>query len=261
MSEPVAFIDSGVGGLPYLASARRLLPTERFVYAADREHFPYGRMSAQAVTEATTSLAARLIQRESPKLVVVACNTMSVVALAELRRRFAVPFVGVVPAVKPAAELSQSKRIGVLATQRTVEGQYLKDLIEKFAGGCTVSSLPAADLVDFVERQMCSASAEERRARVRTEAAPFREARVDTVVLACTHFMHLEEEFRSELGEAVRIVDSREGVTRQIVRLLGTHVAEQRLGADTLYLTGALPVENRYLYFAKQFGLELGGLL
>lgn len=258
---PVAFIDSGVGGLPYLACAKEILPAERFVYVADREHFPYGLLSPEQIAAAVTALTARLVSREGPKLIVVACNTMSVVALAELRRSFSVPFVGVVPAVKPAAEFSRSKRIGVLATQRTVEGRYLKDLIEKFAAGCVVECLPAAGLVDFVEREMCVASTEERRARVRTEAEALRAAHVDTVVLACTHFLHLAAEFAAELGDGVRVIDSREGVTRQIKRVIGVNAAPQKTGRDALYVTGPEPFEDRYRYFARSFGLELEGKL
>ncbi len=100
------------------------------------------------------SLAGRLIEHEHPRLIVVACNTASVVALDELRRRFRLPFVGTVPAVKPAAAWSHGRRIGVLATQRTVEGDYLRGLVERFAGGCEVVGLPANDLVAFVENDL-----------------------------------------------------------------------------------------------------------
>ncbi len=134
--DPVAFLDSGVGGLPYLAHARKHLRGQRFVYVADRENFPYGEKSRPEIIEAALAVAGRLIEREHPRLVVVACNTMSVVALAELRARFHVPFVGVVPAVKPAASLSRKKRVGVLATRQTVEGDYLRNLIGQHASGC-----------------------------------------------------------------------------------------------------------------------------
>jgi glutamate racemase len=266
---PVGFVDSGIGGLPYLAFTRRMLPGERYVYAADRENFPYGEKTPKEITDAVTALTARLVEREHPRLVVVACNTASVVSLAELRARFPVPFVGVVPAVKPAASLSRRKSVGVLATQRTVEGEYLRDLIERHAGGCRVESFPAGDLVSFVEREMHRCGPEERAERVRREARGFRDAGLDTVVLACTHFLHLEVEFRAELGAGVEIVDSRGGVARQIARLLaegrggsgGQGGAGRPAGRDTLYVTGSLPVEDRYAFFAESFGLALGGIL
>jgi len=259
---PVAFIDSGIGGLPYLSFTRRILPHERYVYVADTENFPYGEKSPEEVTRITLSLAQRLIGALAPKLIVVACNTMSVVALEALRERFAVPFVGVVPAVKPAASITRTKRVGVLATRRTVEGQYLRNLITRFAVGCQVVSISAGDLVDYVERELFRASEEEKRARVRVEAERLRAEGVDTVVLACTHFLHLESEFKAEL-EGVTIIDSREGVARQVSRLLRRNAGHPKQGQrrDSLYLTGRSPVEERYGYFSKGFSLSLEGTI
>ncbi len=260
---PVAFIDSGVGGLPYLDFTRQKLPGERFVYAADRENFPYGTKEAGEITRAVVSLTERLLRRETAKLVVVACNTASVVSLAELRRRFSVPFVGVVPAVKPAAAFSARKRIGVLATQRTVEAEYLRGLIRRFAVGCDVAGISAGNLVDFVEHYLHAAGPDERRSRVRAEVDKFRDADVDIVVLACTHFLHLEEEFRAELGQGIRIIDSREGVAMQVARLSGVRTARQagRTRRDSFYLTGPAAIEERYRFFARKFDLDLEGTI
>jgi glutamate racemase len=261
--EPVAFLDSGVGGLPYLAYARRLLPGTRFVYAADRENFPYGEKDSDAIVAASLHVTDRLIRRESPRLVVVACNTISVVALGALRERFAVPFVGVVPAVKPAAALSRRRRVGVLATRQTVEGDYLKGLIESYASGCVVVSLQAAGLVEFVERDLATATTAERIERVRREVVRFRDARIDTLVLGCTHFLHLEEEFRVLLdAEEIALVDSREGVARQVCRIAGAAASQgEAPGFDTLYVTGQQPPEDRYGWFAQEYALRLDGTL
>ncbi len=195
-------------------------------------------------------------------VLVVACNTMSVVSLAALRARFPVPFVGVVPALKPAAALSRRRRVGILATRQTVEGDYLRGLIDAHASGCVVVSLPAAALVEFVERDLYRASAAERTERVRAEVERFRDAQVDTLVLGCTHFLHLEPEFRSLLdGEGIVLVDSRDGVIRQAARLAGVEKNGAARGSDTLYLTGPHPREERYAWFAAQFGLRLEGAL
>jgi glutamate racemase len=261
----VAFLDSGVGGLPYLAHARKVLPGRRFVYVADREKFPYGEKDPETIVAATVSLAERLIQRERPRLVVVACNTMSVVALPHLRARFDVPFVGVVPAVKPAASLSRRKRVGVLATRQTVEGEYLRNLIARHASGCEVVSLSSSALVEFVEKGLHDASPRERECRVREEVDRFLSERIDALVLGCTHFLHLETEFRNLLdAEGIALVDSREGVSRQALRLLEEGPSGQAPGPSTdpldiLYVTGQLPLENRYDWFARQFGLQLRG--
>jgi glutamate racemase len=265
--DPVAFLDSGVGGLPYLAHTRRLLPGMRYVYVADRENFPYGEKEPGEIVEASIAVTARLVAREHPRLVVVACNTMSVVALAQLRERFPVPFVGVVPAVKPAAALSRSRRVGVLATRQTVEGDYLRRLVEDHARGCAVVSLPAAGLVEYVEKQIPTATADDRADQVRREVERFRDGRIDALVLGCTHFLHLEEEFRALLErEGITLVDSRDGVSRQVARLLGGAGAPRAQPAaarapDSLYLTGPLPLEDRYRWFADRFALRLEGTL
>jgi glutamate racemase len=259
--DPVAFLDSGVGGLPYLSYARGLLPGRRFVYVADRENFPYGEKNRETIIASTLSVAGRLIEREHPSLIVVACNTMSVVALADLRARFAVPFVGVVPAVKPAASLSKKKRVGVLATRQTVEGEYLRNLILQHASGCEVVSLSSAHLVDFVETRLFKASVEERKEQVRREIERFRSESIDALVLGCTHFLHLEPEFRSLLeSEGITLVVSRDGVARQTARLLEQNPPAQRTdGPDSLYITGPVPLETRYQWFADQFDLQLRG--
>jgi glutamate racemase len=257
--EPVAFLDSGVGGLPYLAHTRRLIPDRRYVYVADIENFPYGEKEPALIIEASIGVTERLIAREHPLLIVVACNTISVVALEALRARFPLPFVGVVPAVKPAASFSRLRRVGVLATRQTVEGVYLRALIEKHAAGCSVVSLPAAGLVEFVELELYRADPAERAARVRREVDRFRDARIDALVLACTHFLHLESEFRRFLDEeGVTLVDSREGVSRQVARLLaGSPSLNGHRGEASLHLTGPAPLEERYRWFAAQYDLRL----
>ncbi len=272
--DTVAFLDSGIGGLPYLDHARRSLPGYRYLYVADRENFPYGGKQPSQIIDAVTSVAARVIQREDPRLIVIACNTASVVALSALRERFPVPFVGVVPAVKPAALRSRCRRVGVLATQATVEGEYLAGLIREHAADCSVVSLPASTLVQFVERDGAHASAEERRSRVRTEVARFQETGIDTLVLGCTHFLLLEEEFSALLREeGIALVDSRDGVSKQVARLLNGGAARREVGArawptddperrpDTFFVTGTAPLEERYAAYAERFGLSLGGAL
>jgi glutamate racemase len=268
--QPIAFFDSGVGGLPYLEVAKRLLPAERFVYLADRAGFPYGSKSGAEVIELAARAVGALIARYEPKAVVVACNTASALALAELRKRFQpTPIIGTVPAVKPAAESSRAKRIGVVATARMASDAYLSELIERWAPDCQVLRRGDQALVDFVENRMFSATREERLDAVRPSVDAMLAAGVDAIVLGCTHFLYLAAEFAELAGPAVRIVDSRDGVAAQLRRVVsaGAEAAgagslqERRDDPDIMLLSGAEPFDAKYASFAARFGLRPEGSL
>ena len=272
---PLVFIDSGIGGLPYLKWVRERVPNENFVYIADRKNFPYGPKSAGEVFAAVKECVDKALAVYNPKLFVLACNTASVCALEGLRAAFpGRTFVGTVPAVKPAAEYSKNKRIGVLATAATVHAQYLDDLIARFAPFCTVIRVAGADIVSFVEKKFFTATQEERHWIVADAAARFRAEGVDVVVLACTHFLYLFREISVELTDSVLIMDSREGVGRRVISLLsggreedpanGAPPAPQPCpspGYARLYLTGDAPPDEQYAFFAASFGLDLAGTL
>ncbi len=255
-SRPIGFFDSGLGGLPYLARVKERLPEESFAYLADSAHFPYGEKSADEVRSRVLAGIGLLCAVADPKLVVVACNTASVVALDELRRKFRIPFVGVVPAVKPAAERSERRRIGLLATSRTVDDRYLEGLIESFAADCEVVRLAAGDLVRFVEYDYLPGAEEAAEAALRPLVRELKESRVDAVVLGCTHFTHLEGAIGKAMGASVAIIDSRDGVARQVGRLLDPGPAGSK-ERDSLYLTG--DAVERYRRFAALYGLDYRG--
>ena len=261
---PILFFDSGVGGLAYLDRARTELPLERLVYLADTEHFPYGERAPEDVRRIVLALMDRALTVVDPKVVVVACNTASVAALAALRERYAVPFIGTVPAVKPAAMRSPSHRIALVATRGTVHAEYLSDLIAEFAGGCSVLLVPAGETVRFVEERYLDAPAEERREVVRRALAPLEGQRVDTVVLACTHFLHLHDEFHEALGEGVEVIDSLAGVVRQLGRVLEKEAVAARTPPTEphlLWVSGRTAAAGRYERFARHFGLSFAGEL
>lgn len=271
---PIAFFDSGVGGLPYYAWAAEQLPGERFVYLADTAEFPYGEKSVGEVEQIVISAAGRLIDAVHPKAVVVACNTASVVALESLRKTYNLPFIGVVPAVKPAAKLSKNRSIALFATARTVGDGYTDSLIREFAGDCSVARVADGELVRFVEQRIFSADPGERRAavaRATAAAAPtLARSRVDVVVLGCTHFVYLAKEIGEVFGDAVQVLDSREGVCRQLERVIGKP-ATSRGGTSepqsVFYVTGFSGADNaseekaRYREFAARFGLAYGGVI
>ncbi len=281
--QPIAFFDSGVGGLPYLMATRLKAPGERYVYLADRANFPYGEKDGKRIKEIVFNGIEKLVDRENPKLIVIACNTASVVALSELRARFNIPFVGVVPAVKPAAGNCNGKKIAVLATKRTVEGEYLGKLIETYAAGCDVVKYPASGIVELVEKRYFRLTMDAKIKYLRETLKSIREMGVESVVLGCTHFVLIREEISRALGDEIEVVDSTEGVSNQVIRVLeseglrsgvskerelmnkmsGTGVYLEGIGAniqpDSFYLTGNPPFEDYYFRFAKKYSLQFMG--
>jgi glutamate racemase len=278
VNKPLLFYDSGAGGLPYLTFARARLPAERYIYLADRESFPLGEKPAGLVRRLVLNSVTLAVERFDPGLVVIACNTASVAALQLLREHISIPFVGVVPAVKPAAVSLAKGKLAVVATQQTASGPYLEKLIREFADGREVIRVPVADLVDFAEYRFLSADPGERLASVRRALSPLLQQEVGAVILGCTHFVLLEREFRAVLTDRVALIDSREGVTRRIVSLLagGNAVAEalRNPGPEAagrrdpgsgpqgeLYLHGGAGDLERYRAFARHFSLRYCGLL
>ncbi|HUX11835.1 MAG TPA: glutamate racemase [Spirochaetia bacterium] len=268
MSErPVAFFDSGLGGLPYYEWAAGRLPTERFVYLADTANFPYGEKPVGELERIVVKNVGRLIAQTNPKVVVVACNTASVVALSALRRSFPIPFVGVVPAIKPAAKFSKSRSIGLLATARTVTDKYTERLIRDFAMDCNIARIADGALVRFVESRILDAGVEEKRAAISASVRSLREAKVDAVVLGCTHFVYLAAEIEEALGQGVRVLDSREGVAEQLARVITrARDAQSPKRADSFYVTGFENLstgnqEESYRAFAVRFGMRYEGVI
>ncbi|MBN2049123.1 MAG: glutamate racemase [Spirochaetales bacterium] len=259
-NRPVAFFDSGIGGLPYLAWFRQALPQERLLYCADTSHFPYGEKSAGQVREIVITLVEKIISLADPKLFVIACNTASVSSLAALRETFDLPFVGVVPAVKPAARISKKRTIGLMATDRTVEEAYTDNLIEMFAGDCKIMKYADGEIVDFVENRMLDAPPSEKLLLLQRAVTALKG--VDAVVLACTHFIHLKDDLKALFGPDVEVVDSVEGVGRQAVKMTrgcGFRNAPEEKGL--FYTTGGTDREKTYRRRAEQYGLSFMGVL
>ncbi len=256
-----AFLDSGSGGLPYLAQLRLHDPSVSCVYLADTLNFPYGEKTRDEVIEYTSAAVARLLERFRPEVVIVACNTMSVAALGTLRERFPIPFVGTVPAIKVAASVSKNRKIGLLATDRTVCDPYTDDLVARFAPDCEITRIGDSALVSRIELELVSGTREARLAAVRPSIERFRKAGVDTIVLACTHFLHVEREIHEAAGPDIQIIDSREGVVQQALRLVPPSVPGS--GAGACYITGGVSaeIEARYRTYSDMFRIDWGGVL
>jgi glutamate racemase len=233
------------------------------VYAADRQHFPYGTRSREELVSILLSLMQQLVSVVDPKIAIIACNTASVSALGALRESFpGLPFVGTVPAIKPAAAGSKKRSIGVLGTPRTVEDDYIADLAVKYGNGCSITALAAPELVDFVERRCLDASPEEKRGAVLPWIKRFREAGVDAMVLGCTHFLFLRDEFRREAEGDIAVFDSLSGISGRIESLLDEK--DLRVSAENgaqkngrFIVTGGDPPLSSWQRWADHLGFSL----
>ncbi|HEY7833141.1 MAG TPA: glutamate racemase [Ktedonobacterales bacterium] len=209
---PVGVFDSGVGGLTILSELLRELPGERFVYFGDTGNCPYGVRPQREIQELSAA-AARFLLSHGAKIIVVACNTASVSALAFLRANFTNEFVGVVPAVKPAAARTRSGKVGVAATEASANGTYLKQLIEQFAHGVEVFAVGCPRLVELAEAGKLDGA--ETEAAVRGYLAPMLAAGIDELVLGCTHFPAQRAVFARVAGPGVEILDSGAAIARR----------------------------------------------
>ncbi len=219
-SSPLLFFDSGVGGLSVLQPTRTLLPNAGIVYAADNAGYPYGTKSEAELAARVPALLGRLVERFRPRLAVIACNTASTIALDHVRAALDIPVVGTVPAIKPAAEMSKSRVIGVLGTEATVRQPYVDDLAARFAADCAVIRHGSAELVDLAEAKLAgeTVSIEAIRDAIMPMIRQPDGDRMDVMVLACTHFPLLADEIAAAFP-AIAQVDGGPGIARRIAYL------------------------------------------
>lgn len=222
-SRTIGVFDSGLGGLSVVTEIRKLLPDENVLYYADTLHCPYGPRPPEEISRLALEASSFLLGK-GVKLIVVACNTASSIALSALRAAFDVPFVGMVPAVKPASVATRARKVLVLATAATVEAQVFSELVAQFAGGIEVHTQACPGLVDIVESGEIAPDGA--RALLRQYLAPVADHGIDTVVLGCTHFVFLKDEIRELLGDDVRVIDTGEAVARQVRRVLNQQKLE-----------------------------------
>jgi glutamate racemase len=209
---PIGVFDSGAGGLTILAALRQELPHETYIYFGDTAHCPYGVRSDTEITELSIR-ANRFLYEQGVKLIVVACNTASQAALNALRAAFPVPFVGVVPAVKPAARATRKGRVGIAATNQAAKALYLHQLIDEFAEGIQVCAVGCPELVTLVEQGELDGPVAEQ--TVRDALQPVLAENVDVIVLGCTHFPALRPVIERIAGNEVQIIDSGSAVARR----------------------------------------------
>ncbi len=260
-SRPIGFLDSGVGGLPYLNWVQSRLPNEHYIYVADNARFPYGTRPADELKSIVVNRVGRLIAEFNPKSIVLACNTASVVALTVLRETFDVPFVGVVPAVKPAALRSKAGRIGLLATNGTITDAYTDALIKEFASSCTVTRIGDGGIVEFIENRFAESDRGFRLGVLSGAIDRMKSAGIDTLVIGCTHFIYIEDDLREALNDEVLIVDSRDGVGRQIAKILNDIGFNTGPVSSPILLTTSSSDRDKFANFSELFGLRFGGVL
>jgi glutamate racemase len=238
----VLVFDSGLGGLTVLREIAQLRPDLRLLYAADDAAFPYGRWDDEALADRVVSVVAGLIERFEPSLVVIACNTASTLALPALRARFSIPFVGTVPAIKPACERSVTKRVSVLATPGTVKRDYTQGLIREFAAGCNVTLVGSENLATLAEAALRGEAVED--AAIASEIKPcFVDdgSRTDTVVLACTHYPLILDRLVKAAPWPVNWIDPAAAIARRVSSLLAERSEPVELPLKAYFTSGKLP--------------------
>lgn len=221
MRDNILMFDSGLGGLSVFQAVRKSRPHSDYIYVADDAAFPYGPLDEDVLIERTSLVMACLMERFSPDLVVISCNTASTIVLPRLRSRFAVPFVGVVPAIKPACAASATRRVSVLATDGTVARKYTHDLVREFAGNCKVTLVGSKRLAAYAEAELAGEPVSDR--QIIEEIRPcFVDdgRRTDTIVLGCTHYPLLLHRLRALSPWPVSFVDPAPAVARRVNELL-----------------------------------------
>ncbi len=241
--ETILVFDSGLGGLTVYREVAAARPGADFLYVADDAAFPYGAMAEQALVARVVGLMDELIATHRPDLVVIACNTASTLVLPDLRKKFPLPFVGTVPAIKPACASSVTRLVSVLGTEATVAREYTRALIRDYAGDCRVTLVGSNKLAGYAEAELGGTSVGDE--AVYAEIAPcFRDdgARTDTVVLACTHYPLLIDRLRRLAPWPVNFLDPAPAIARRVVGLLGPSLTSPRAGQTrAIFTSGRAP--------------------
>lgn len=233
--------DSGLGGLTVLREIVRMRPDAHYVYVADDAFFPYGHHTEEQIVARVVPLIGELIETHAPDLVVIACNTASTLVMSHLRSAYTVPFVGTVPAIKPACAASKTKRVSVLGTRGTVKREYTRKLIHDFAEGCEVTLVGSAELASLAESALNGNEISDK--DIVAEIAPcfveHGEARTDTVVLACTHYPLLLDRLTRLAPWRVDWIDPAPAIARRVSDLLGPPgIESDEAGAVMIFTSG-----------------------
>lgn len=255
---PLLFFDSGVGGLSVLAPTTALLPRAPLVYVADSGGFPYGTKSETEIAARVPALLGRLAERYDPRLIVIACNTASTIALQHVRAALDLPIVGTVPAIKPAAAASRTRTIGVLGTAATVRQPYVDDLAARFAQDCTVLRHGSGRLVELAEAKLAGETVPLDAVSHELDGLFHQPGgeRIDVIVNACTHFPLLEGEMRAVAPTGVAFVDGGPGIARRVAHLTRGQSWPEHLPPGHAVFTSHNPAHRRLTPTLADYGLS-----
>lgn len=256
MPDNILMFDSGLGGLSVFRALRESRPQADYIYVADDAAFPYGALDEDVLVARVSRVMAGLVEQFAPDLVVISCNTASTIVLPQLRGQFAVPIVGIVPAIKPACAASATRRVSVLATEGTVARDYTRDLIRDFAGDCKVTLVGSKWLAAYAEAELAGDPATD--GQIRDEIAPcFVDdgRRTDTIVLGCTHYPLVLDRLRAVSPWEVMFVDPAPAIARRVMDVLGPAEHPERTGiARAVFTSGRAPIAA-----LSRFGIEIDG--
>jgi glutamate racemase len=242
--QTILVFDSGLGGLTVLREIVKARPDARYIYVADDAFFPYGHHGEEQIIARVVPLIGELIAAHAPDLILIACNTASTLVMSHLRAAYKIPFVGTVPAIKPACARSRSKLVSVLGTRGTVKREYTQALIRDFAKGCQVTLVGSADLASLAEAALNGGDVSDE--AIIAEIAPCfvkdsggEPVRTDTVVLACTHFPLLMDRLVALAPWPVDWIDPAPAIARRVVDLLGPGCGDgDRAAAEVIFTSG-----------------------
>lgn len=234
---PIGVFDSGVGGLSVLIELRKLLPNESFVFLADQKYVPYGEKSKEELIHLTRKITDYFIKKHNIKLMVIACNTATCYAIYELRKKYNIPIVGTVPAVKPASEGTKSGVIAVISTPATSKSEVLKSIINDNFKGKKIFNIGCKDLENAVEEGSIDSPMSVK--LLQKYLKPVKYSKADYLVLGCTHYPFLKKTIRKVIGRPISLIDGNSGIARRTKNLLSRFdvLNKNKKKGKTIYLS------------------------
>lgn len=257
----ILFFDSGVGGFSVYREVKQLLPDYHYLYCFDNAFFPYSEKSEEIIIERALKICQTIHKKYTIDIIVIACNTASTVVLPALRENFSIPVVGTVPAIKPAAAISKTKHIGLLATKGTVKREYVNDLIEKYAQDCHIEKIGSTKLAEIAEYKLHGYSVD--LIAVKKELEPWTNmSDLDSIILGCTHFPLIRDEIQLCLPQVRYFLDPGEAIAKRVKKLLEEiKVRSKNQTKNLIFCTQHFQLEHQFQHIISLWGFDSLSLL